>query len=161
MVSWLHVRQAEECAVVGDAHAVDRHLDRAQSALGAASAQGDGLFSAFDQAWLSGFRGSCALLLDRPHEATTILEETRAANLTLTSQRSAVLTDLAVAYARQGEVDQACSLMADSVEVAAQSHFVELVQRVTGARHHLAAWEGTPAVRQLDDRLRTVAYSLA
>jgi len=161
MLSWLHVRQAEECAAVGDAYAVDRHLDRAQSALGAASAQGDGLFGAFDLAWLSGFQGSCALLLDRPEQAATILEATRASDLGLTSQRSAVLTDLAAAYARQGEVEHACSLMADSVAVAAQSHFAELVQRVMGARHQLAAWDGTPAVRQLDDQLRTVAYSLA
>ena len=52
------------------------------------------------------------------------------------SQRSAVLIDLATAYARQGEHEHACELLSETVEVAATMHLAEIVRRVIGVRSH-------------------------
>ncbi len=155
MRSWLSARLAEERALQGDAVGSERHLDRAATTLASTSARGDGIFVCCDPAWLAGFAGNCALLLGRPRVASSILEETLAAELALTSQRSAVLTDLGAAYAQQGEVDRACELMGEAVAVASAARLAEYVARARRARReHLVAWADSSAVRQLDEKLR-------
>jgi hypothetical protein len=155
MRSWLCARLAEEHAVRGEAAASEYELERANAALGSVSSRGEGVFVCCDPPWLSGFAGNCALLLGRPADASRILEETRTAELSLTSQRSAVLTDLSVAYAQQGEIEHACELMAEAVDLAAEAGLAELVGRGLRARRdHLGAWTSSPPVQQLDEKLR-------
>jgi transcriptional regulator with XRE-family HTH domain len=155
MRSWLSARLAEERAIQGDAVGSERHLHRAAAALASTSAKGEGIFVCCDPAWLAGFAGNCALLLGRPAVASSILEETLGADLALTSQRSAVLTDLGVAYAQQGEVERACELMGEAVAVASTARLAELLGRAHRARReHLVAWADSPAVRQLDEKFQ-------
>lgn len=159
MRSWLHARLAEEHALSGDANRAADELEEATIALTCAlPGKGEGIFVCCSPAWLEGFRGNCALLLGDHRAASTILEETLAADLALTSQRSAVMTDLGVAYALQGEVERACDLLGRGVEVAADARLAELVDRGARARReHLKGYEELAAVRDLDERLRLAA----
>jgi hypothetical protein len=109
--SWLHARLAEELALRGDLSRCASELDRASAMLASACEPADGVFVCCSPAWLDGFRGDCALLLGDYATASTILEETLAADLTLTSQRSAVMTDLGVACARLGELEESAKLV--------------------------------------------------
>lgn len=155
MRSWLHARLAEEHALAGESWVCHAELERASVALAAAPGGGDGIFSCCSSAWLDGFRGNCSLLLGSYSEASTILESTLASALALTSQRSAVMSDLGVAYARLGELESACDLLACAAELAAEARFAELVDRSCRARReHLRGYEDSLAVRLLDERLR-------
>lgn len=145
--------RAEDRAAAGDGYAASRDLDLAQGALDVAREPHEGFFAGWDAGRIAGYRGSCLLALNRPEEAGVALEQA----LVMTSsrragQRSAVLTDLAAAYARQREVEHACTLLADAVAMARRTGLAELVQRAQGARRHLAPWRRTAAVQRLHER---------
>jgi transcriptional regulator with XRE-family HTH domain len=149
--------RAEDHAAMGDADSSQRDLEAAETALAGAGGPDDGLYALWDEARIAGYRGSCALALDRPEEASTVLEGALSATReTLIGQRCAVVTDLAAAYAMQREVEHSAALLVQSVDTAERAGLGELLQRMQGARLHLAPWADTPAVRQLDERLALV-----
>jgi transcriptional regulator with XRE-family HTH domain len=146
--------RAEDHAAVGDAEASQRDLEAAEAALASADGPDDGYYALWDAGRIAGYRGSCALALDRPEEASTVLEsaldQTSGA---LIGQRCAVMTDLATAYAMQREVEHAAALLGQSADTAERAGLGELLQRVHGARLRLEPWRNTPAVRLLDEQL--------
>ena len=149
--------RAEDHAALGDADSSQRDLEAAEAALAGAAGPDDGLYALWDAARIAGYRGSCALALDRPEEASTMLESALSATSErLIGQRCAVVTDLAAAYAMQREVEHSAALLMESVDTAERAGLGELLQRVHGARVHLSPWAATPAVRQLDERLALV-----
>lgn len=155
--TWISARQAEEHAAAGDARASHQDLSRAERTLGAARTPGGGAFSPWDEARLAGFRGSCALLLGWPRQAVIALEGALVGtSASLLSPRSAVLTDCAAAYARQQELEKACALLTESLTIAGQAGLRPYVQRILGVRHRLAFCAASPAMRQLDERLRVL-----
>jgi transcriptional regulator with XRE-family HTH domain len=149
--------RAEDHAAVGDGGSSQRDLEAAETVLAGAHGPDDGLYALWDAARIAGYRGSCALALDRPEEASTVLEGALAdTSPTLIGQRCAVATDLAAAYAMQREVEHSAALLMESINTAERAGLGELLQRVQGARRHLTRWEDAAAVRQLDERLALV-----
>jgi tetratricopeptide (TPR) repeat protein len=149
--------RAEDHAALGDAAASQRDLDAADSALASAPGPDDGLYALWDAGRIAGYRGSSALTLERPEEASTLLEDALArTDESLIGQRCAVLTDLAAAYALQREAEHSAALLAQSADAAQRAGLGELLQRVHGARVHLTPWQDSAAVRHLDERLAAV-----
>jgi transcriptional regulator with XRE-family HTH domain len=149
--------RAEDRATTGDGDASQRDLEAAETALASATRPDDGLYALWDSARVAGYRGSCALALDRPEEASTVLEGALSATSeSLIGQRCAVVTDLAAAYALQREVEHSAALLMESVDTAERAGLGELLQRVQGARRHLTPWQDAAAVQQLDERLALV-----
>ncbi|HXM57349.1 MAG TPA: hypothetical protein VOB72_18270, partial [Candidatus Dormibacteraeota bacterium] len=149
--------RAEDHAAAGNADASQRDLEAAETALASAAAPDDGLYTLWDKARIAGYRGSCALALHRPEEASTVLEAALAdTHASLIGQRCAVVTDLAAAYAAQREVEHSAALLVESVDTAERAGLGELLQRVHGARVHLNRWQDAAAVRLLDERLALV-----
>jgi transcriptional regulator with XRE-family HTH domain len=146
--------RAEDHAAVGDAEASQRDLEAAEAALISADGPHNGYYALWDAGRIAGYRGSCALALDRPEEASTVLESALAQTSgALIGQRCAVMTDLATAYAMQREVEHSAALLAQSADTAERAGLGELLQRVHGARLRLNPWRDTPAVRHLDEQL--------
>ena len=146
--------RAEDRAAVGDADASARDLEAAERAIATATGPDQGFYAGWDASRIAGYRGSCALALGRPEEASAVLESAlEQTDDTLLGQRCAVMTDLATAYAMQREVEQSADLLMDSANVAERAGLSELLHRVTGARQHLDPWSDVPAVALLDERL--------
>jgi transcriptional regulator with XRE-family HTH domain/tetratricopeptide (TPR) repeat protein len=146
--------RAEDHAANGNAGASQRDLEAAETALTNAPGPDDGLYVMWDVGRIAGYRGSSALALERPEEASMILEDAlERTSEKLIGQRCAVLTDLAAAYAMQREVEHSTALLSQSTDSAERAGLGELLQRVHGARLHLAPWRDTAAVRDLDERL--------
>jgi transcriptional regulator with XRE-family HTH domain len=146
--------RAEDHAAAGDTAASQRDLEAAEAALLSAGGPDDGYYALWDAGRIAGYRGSCALALRRPEEASTVLESALArTSEKLIGQRCAVMTDLATAYAMQREVEHSAALLMQSADTAERTGLGELLQRVHGARVQLEPWSDSPAVRQLDDRL--------
>jgi len=149
--------RAEDHASARNGDASQRDLEAAEAALATAANPDDGLYAQWDEARIAGYRGSCALALDRPEEASTVLEAAlKSTHESLIGQRCAVVTDLAAAYAMQREVEHSAALLTESLDSAENAGLGELVQRVQGARSHLDRWQHAAAVRQLDERLALV-----
>jgi hypothetical protein len=67
-----------------------------------------------------------------------------------------VTTDLASAYAQLGELERACELLAQGMDMAIKARLAPRIQRVLSVRgYDLTAYENTPMVRELDERLRS------
>jgi hypothetical protein len=99
-------------------------------------------------------------MLGRTAEATTIIEDALAAlSPSLVSVRCTVSADLAMAYAKEKEVERACGLLTESLDLCSEGGLVVHVQRVIGVRQHLARWHNAPAVRDLDERLHQVTWA--
>ncbi len=103
--SWLLVNRAEQHADAGNAAACDRDLDEAAHVIGRPGIKDDVLWAHWSAARLDTYRGNCARLLHRPVEAIAVLEHfLRGADSRVIPAQTNPLTDLAVAYAEQGEV---------------------------------------------------------
>jgi hypothetical protein len=64
-----------------------------------------------------------------------------------------------MAYAKEEEVERACGLLTESLDLCSEDGLVLQVQRVIGVRQHLARWHNAPAVRDLDERLHQVTWA--
>lgn len=146
--------RAEDHAAIGNADASQRDLEAAEAALISAGGPHDGYYALWDAGRIAGYRGSCALALDRPEEASTVLEAALGqTSALLIGQRCAVMTDLATAYAMQREVEHSAALLMQCADTAERTGMGELLQRVHGARVRLDPWRDAPEVRLLDERL--------
>jgi transcriptional regulator with XRE-family HTH domain len=160
---WLLASRAEEHANLGDTRAAQRDLEDADHLLGTATSADHGFFAHWHDspvARLAAFRGNCAQMLGRTAEATTTMEDALVAlDPSLVSIRSSELVDLAMAYGKEKEVERACGLLAESLNMCSEDGLVVQVQRVIGVRKHLSRWHDAPAVRDLDERLQQVTWA--
>ncbi len=161
--TWILASRAEEHAMRGDDRAARLDLEDADRLLGTAISADDGFFAHWYEspvARLAGYRGNCAQLLGASAEATTIIEESLAAlPPSRVSVRCFETADLAMAYAKEEEVERACGLLTESLDLCSQGGLVAHLQRVVGVRRHLDRWRDTPAVRDLDDQLHHVTWA--
>jgi hypothetical protein len=156
--AWLQARRAEERAVDavdgrGDRRQPLRDLERADRSLSAARDRGEGFLGVWDEAQLVGYRGSCSQILGRDDACGLLEAAFSATDVTLVSQRSAILANIGAACAQRGEIDRACAALIASLDVAVQSGLRITIQRIAGIRGSSLAHTKDPAVRQLDDRL--------
>jgi hypothetical protein len=79
----------------------------------------------------------------------------------LVSCRCYALVDLAAAYAKEEEVERACGLLAESLDLGSEKGLAGHVQRVIGVRQHLARWPDAAAVRDLDEQLHHLTWAPA
>jgi transcriptional regulator with XRE-family HTH domain len=161
--TWLLACRAEEHANLGDAQAAHRDLEDADHLLGTATSADYGFFAHWHNspvARLAAFRGNCAQMLGRTEEATATMEDALVAlDPSLVSIRSSELVDLAMAYAKEKEVERASGLLAESLNMCSKDGLVVQVQRVIGVRKHLSRWNDAPTVRDLDERLQQVTWA--
>ena len=157
--SWIYGCRSEEHAALGRALDSDRDMEKAHSALAAASGPYGANETVIDIAMLDiaaaaaglfGFEGAVAIALGRPDDAIAAFE----AGL---KQASSVgrLSGLAAAYALQGEVELACRLLTEALDTAVQRGLPTRLRRVEGVRmRYLSPFEPSPDVRRFDERLR-------
>ncbi|MPZ86659.1 MAG: helix-turn-helix domain-containing protein [Nitriliruptorales bacterium] len=151
--AWLAACEAEEHALAGDAKACQDSLERAEHATDEARPeQLVGRFRHWDHARLDGYRGLCHVLLRDASEAESVLN--RALNGTDAGRfehRSAVLTDLAAAYAQKGEPEQASRTAVEALEIAVDAGLATRVHRIRGVRKRLDPWKDLPEVVEFSD----------
>jgi hypothetical protein len=132
----------------------DRHLERAQP--------GD------TPSWLRGFvptrmqhyRGACLARVDHARYAATILHDALERHTPASNNRALIHADLAVAYARLKEPEQACAALAQAAERVGGSRSAMRYERLHAARTYLDAWQQERYVQELDEQLAAVAATL-
>lgn len=132
----------------------DRHLERTQ--------QGDA------PSWLRGFvparmqhyRGACLARVGHARYAATILHDALGRHAAASNNRALIRADLAVAYARLKEPEQACIVLTRAAEGVRGSRSAMRYERLYAARSYLDAWQHERFVRALDEQLTAVAPTL-
>lgn len=157
--AWLLALEAEAHAAAGNARGALAALDRADAALERATADDPRpRVGFFDRARLAGERGVIAVRLGRPIEARETLDEALA-NLDVGAVkiRSRLLTSLATAQTLQGDIEDACRLALESLDIARRTETEPSLQDLYELRRQLEPWSDTTPVRQLDEQLAAAA----
>lgn len=153
LLAWLFAWRAVEQAAVGDSDQCHRDLDRAYRCLAQRRARDIGLVHDWDDLRLDAYRGNCAVALQHTSNAIVILEQVaQRCDGSLSSRRSAVLGDLAIAYATEGQIDQAAVVLGRYLGHALDGQIPARIQRALRVRRHLDRWRDHAAVRNLDEQ---------
>ncbi len=142
--SWMYAVESEIEARGGGPAAAADLIARSEAQLGAGPAAGPGeapdWLDYFDASRLAGFKGFCQLATGRSADAAACLERTlRTLPATGAKQRSIVLADLALARARQGELEESGRLLGGAIAQLQRSWYATGASRVETVRRALSA----------------------
>lgn len=86
--------------------------------------------------------------------ARQAIEETIASTrASMVRDQSVHLTRLAATYVPEGQIEETCRLAGRAVAIAGETASDRALGRVRELRSELKPWDGTQAVKELDDRL--------
>jgi len=153
--AWLAAATAEAYAVLGDRRVTLATLEVAERALdGARPAEEPAWIAFFDHAALDRWRGVCLVRLGQSDAAEAALSSALGRyGASFVRARAGALTELATTHVQRQEIDQACVLAGQALDVAEATKSYRNVRRVVDLRRQLAPWRDSPAVRDLDERL--------
>lgn len=156
---WLAAKEADAYALLGDADGCLRALDRAERALYLIEPGDEGArprFHSVDGTWLEGERGASLAKLGRTAEARAVLNHVLA-TLGPSNERDRLwlFTSLASTYVQDREPEEACRVAMTTLDRASKMQLEPIFRMVQGIHHDLAAYGAGPAVRDLDEQLRT------
>lgn len=153
--AWLGSLEAEAHAKAGQEADAFRALDRAATALGRVITEDEPRprVPFFDQARLAGERGVIAVRLGSADEGHRALDDALRDLQPGLKIESRLLTSLARAHLQKGDVEQACQVARDSLDVARSTETEPSLQDLLTLRDELSPWEDTSAVREFDAAL--------
>jgi tetratricopeptide (TPR) repeat protein len=115
-------------------------------------------FDYYDRSRLAGFKGQVHIRLAQPETAHAVLEEAIGAlSPDAAKQRACYLADQATVCVAEGEVDQACQLGIQALQLLGEVEYETGVQRVRDLRPKLQRWPHHPAVADLTEQLLLVS----
>ncbi|MFD0347354.1 transcriptional regulator [Kitasatospora aburaviensis] len=163
VLAWLDAVEAECFTRCGDHRGALALLRRAEDLLAAGGdTTSPDWFTWFSPVRLHAFRGNTELLAGLIPQARTTLEQT------LTElpdadgkQRIVVLGDLASVEAAARRPEEACAILEQALDQLAITWYATGMDRVREARRALTPWEGSAAVRRVDDRLYSWSATLS
>ena len=157
--AWIHTLEAEAHARADDEAGALRALDAAESILADLQDEEEPRprVPFFDQARLLGERGVTLVRLDMPHESMDYLDE--AMRLTASDHKiqSRLLTNLALAHVRRGEIDQAVSIALRSLQIARRTDTADSLRDVRKISTALDPWRDSDPVKALDRAIGSAA----
>jgi hypothetical protein len=163
VLAWLDAVEAECLTRCGDhrgALALLRHAEEVLAA-GSTTTPPD-WFTWFSVTRLRAFRGNTELLAGLVPQARTTLEQVLVELPGADGkQRIVVLGDLAAVEAAAGQHEAACALLEQALDQLAVTWYATGMDRVRDARRALTPWEGSDAVRRVDDRLYSWSATLS
>jgi transcriptional regulator with XRE-family HTH domain/tetratricopeptide (TPR) repeat protein len=123
----------------------------------------DAYWTKFGPASLAGYKGVCFKQLRKPVEAQiVILNALDTINKDVPGGQATMLTDLAAAYAQQGEIEEACNRASQALTIIDnQTKSVNALQRVLDFRPSLKQWVSTSHVRDLDEQIAITRIHIA
>jgi transcriptional regulator with XRE-family HTH domain len=155
--AWLVTLEAEAHALMGDERATLRAMEEAEAIMGRLAdedASRRPRVAFFNRAYLTGERGVALARLDKPEDAQDVLASALASlDPEAMKTRPRLLTALATAHVRQGNIEEACQLGTDALGLATQQEVGPNLQDVRKLRVELEPWRESGPVRSLDERL--------
>lgn len=106
------------------------------------------------------YRGACLACVGHARSAATILHDALIRHAPASNNRAIIRADLAVAYARLKEPEQACAEFDRAAEGVRGSRSAMRYERMHAARSYLDAWQQERFVHELDEQLTAVAATL-
>jgi ATP/maltotriose-dependent transcriptional regulator MalT len=115
-------------------------------------------FDYYDRSRLAGFKGQVHIRLAQAEPAHAVLEDAIGGlDPDAAKQRACYLADQATVCVAEGEVDQACQLGIQALQLLGEVEYETGVQRVRDLRTKLQRWPHHPAVADLTEQLLLVS----
>lgn len=167
--AWLFAVEAEAQANMKEAYACSKALDQAEYFLDRVKPgetgytyPGESAYARFSKTVLLGYRGVCYIRLRQPGPAQEALRESMASmDHGRQRHKSIILTDLALTYVQQNELEKACRYADQALTIMAQTRSLRTFQRILAFRRALEPWKSTSGVKNLDQQIATVRSSLS
>lgn len=119
--------------------------------------QDDRKWTGFNHSTLIGYKGACFLHLRQPEEARSMLLATLEQLIPgPTRRRSLILTDLALSYIQNQEIEEACNIATQALTYTAQAKSLRSLQRLKSFQKMLQPWRNLACVRRLHNSMRIV-----
>ena len=135
---WLTAVGAEVYAHLGDSEACEAALNTAKTLVSQASLGEDRYATGFNPSRLAGYEGACFVQLHQPDRALPALQQALALlDPQAIRRQSTLLTDMGIAHAQQGKVQQACHYAIQALIITAQTKSVSVLERVHQVRKEL------------------------
>ena len=156
------VMEAHGHARRGDEASCAKALSRAEATLDRADRAGEPQWMTyFDEAYLAAKFGHCFRDLGQPAQAERFARRSLDMDNSYVRGRAFNLALLAHSHAQQGDVEQACAVGLEAVDVTAELNSARAVQYLADLRAQLKPYEGAPAITQLDERLQPLLGAAA
>jgi len=146
----------------GTAYAVDgqykpclTEFNKAQEGmLSAKDAPADSPAYYYHEGLLASHQSECLLLLEKPKEAAVSASTGLTVfNKSYVDGYALCTLHLGNAYLQAGEIDEAAWVIGNAANLAAQNRQARLVKELRTSRAWMQPWQGTRAIRELDERL--------
>lgn len=158
IVCWLAAVEAEVHAYLGNAESCDAALKRAKDSSKNEPFGEDQYATGFSPSRLAGYEGACFVRLHQPDRALSALQEALALlDPQAIRRQSTLLSDMGIAYAQQGNIQQACQLAVQALFITQQTKSRSVLERVRTVRTTLEAWKETDEVQYLEKQLDTTS----
>lgn len=160
--AWLYAREAELHASLGDKAATKDALRLAEAATERIVHATSPPWLFFDKGWMAGFAG---ISLVRIGEASAALDQLEQADKEMSQarpkHRAVLLTDKAAARIQLDDLEEACALAVDAIDVAKEYKDLPALRRVANLRRDLEPWRSAPRVKDLAEQLREASLQAA
>lgn len=160
MQAWLAGLEAQPLATMGESKGCYQALRRAEVAIQKADPDEDPPWMyGFDASRLQGLAGSCYRRLGKTAAAERSLLDAMASLPGSCSphgcarRRAEFLLELAWVQLDQGNIDEACGLLSESLQGTLAAGSMMGLKRIRDFRIHLEPWDRTKAVAALDEQL--------
>ena len=108
----------------------------------------------FNPSRLAGYEGACFVRLRQPERALPALQQAVALlDPQAIRRRSTLFTDMGIAHAQQGHIQQACALAVQALAITTQTKSLSVLERVRLLRRELEPWKEAEAVQDLEKHL--------
>ncbi len=152
--AWLNAVNAEVSMIVGESYDCLKLLERAERAFEQITTLDDVYCLEFDRSGLFGYKGVCYLSLQKPILAQLALEEAlEQLSPSRVRYKAVLLTDLASSYVAQKEIEKACQLSGEALNITLQTNSENVLRRVRDFMHQLEPWKDEQVVKELQEQL--------
>jgi transcriptional regulator with XRE-family HTH domain len=156
-LAWLEMMRAEVLAQEQDRSGCERALEHVHSWLDQSQAEQspDQRWTGFQVSACAAYEGRCYLYLGSLSQARASLQQAlQWLPAAPTRRRALVLVDLAHVAAREGELEEACSLAEEALMCACQARSPRALRAVHRLAQALQQWKRLPCVARLNRMLR-------
>lgn len=152
---WLAVVEAEVYAHLGDAPACDEALRVAKKLSSQKEGLGEDRYAiGFNSSRLAAYEGACFVRLRQPERALPALQQALSLlDPQAIRRRSTILTDIGIAYAQQGNIQEACTWASQALTITTQTKSKDVLERVRIVHSELKMWKEIEEVENLARQL--------
>lgn len=160
LATWLFAEEAELHAHLVEQgkerpKACEQALEQVEQTLSWIHGEEDVYGIRFNRARLFAYKGNCYISLQKSELALQSLRAGFDSPESPALFKRLILTDMAKAAIRVGDIEQACSYLVQALEQAAHLQSSGVLEAINSLRVQLHPWESVQAVRDVDERLKS------